>query len=51
MKVLGRTSYWVFSAIEIVIVHLVIAAMLVCALFDTLLLRSPSRHAGEGGEV
>jgi hypothetical protein len=45
MRLLRKTRYWVLSAVEITIVHVVIVVLLGFALFDTLLLRRPSHRA------
>jgi len=51
MMLLVKTSYRVFSAIEIMIVFFVIALLLGCALFDTMLLRKPSHRPREIAEI
>ncbi len=51
MMLLEKASYRVFSAIEIMIVFLVIAVLLGCALLDTMLLRRPSHRAREIAEL
>ena len=51
MMLLEKASYRVFSAIEIAIVFLVIAVLLGCALFDTMLLRKPAPRVRKIAEV
>ena len=51
MMLLAKTSYRVFSAIEIMIVFFVIALLLACALFDSMLLRKLSHRPREITEV
>jgi hypothetical protein len=51
MRLLRKVSYRFLCAIEITIVHLVIAALLGCALFDTLLLRRLSHRSREIAKV
>lgn len=51
MRLSGKVSYRVLCAIEITIVHLVIAVLLGCAFIDSMLLRRPSHRAREIAEV